>query len=128
MNNPQAAIDRIAAALIGLLFIVAGINKIRGFDYVAQWMAGSGLPAASLLLVATIALEIGAGLLLVAGWKARWAALALAAFLIPVTLVFHAFWNVDAAQFQDQLTQFLKNTAIFGAMLMIAFPRVHHEK
>jgi putative oxidoreductase len=123
MNTVTPLRDRIAPALVGLLFVVAGINKILGFDYVAQWMAGAGLPAASVLLVATIALEIGAGLLLMIGWKTRWAALALAAFLIPTTLVFHAFWSAEAAQLQDQLTQFLKNTAIFGAMLMIAFPR-----
>jgi putative oxidoreductase len=125
MNTRQSILDRVASALVGLLFVVAGINKILGFDYVAQWMAGSGLPAASVLLVATIAVELGAGLLLIVGWKTRWAALVLAAFLIPVTFVFHAFWSVDAAQFQDQLTQFLKNMAIFGAMLMIAFPREH---
>ena len=123
MNTRKSVLDRIAPALVGLLFVVAGINKILGFDYVAQWMAAAGLPATSVLLVATIALETGAGLLLMIGWKTRWAALALAAFLVPTTLVFHAFWGADAAQFQDPLTQFLKNTAIFGAMLMIAFPR-----
>ena len=123
MKTQNVALERIAMALVGLLFVVAGVNKIHGFEYVAQWMTSSGLPAASVLLVATIALEVGAGLLLMIGWKQRWAALALAAFLIPTTLIFHAFWSVDAAQFQDQLTQFLKNTAIFGAMLLIAFPR-----
>lgn len=111
---------RIGPALVGLLFVVAGWNKIGGFDYVAGWMASMGLPAASFLLVLTIVLEIGAGLMLVTGIKTRWAALALAAFLIPTTLIFHAFWSVDATQYQDQLTAFLKNLAIFGATLMIA--------
>lgn len=42
-----------------------------------------------------------------------------ALFLIPVTLLFHAFWSADAASFQNQLTQFLKNAAIFGGMLLV---------
>lgn len=111
---------RIAPALVGLLFVVTGWTKIGGFDDVAGWMTGMGLPAASILLVLTIALEIGAGLLLIIGYRTRWAALALVAFTIPTTLIFHAFWNVDATQFAEQQTAFLKNLAIIGGLLMIA--------
>jgi putative oxidoreductase len=114
------AARRLAPAMVGLLFLVAGYNKIGGFDHVAGWMTASGLPAAPLLLVPVIALEIGAGLMLIVGIKTRWAALALAAFLVPTTLIFHGFWAVDAAQYQDQLTAFLKNLAILGATLMVA--------
>lgn len=114
------AARRIAPALVGLLFLVAGYNKIGAFDYVAGWMSAMGLPATSLLLALTIALEIVAGMMLILGVKTRWAALALAAFLIPTTLIFHNFWAVDAAQYQDQLTAFLKNLAILGATLMVA--------
>jgi putative oxidoreductase len=57
--------------------------------------------------------------MLITGWQARWASLALAAFIVPATLVFHAFWNADAASFNDQLTAFLKNAAIFGGMLLV---------
>lgn len=115
-----ATLRTIAPAFAGLLFVVAGVNKIFGFAYVAGWMASMGLPGASTLLVLTIALEIGAGAMLVVDWKRHWAAWALAAFLVPTTVVFHAFWSADAAQFQDQLTAFLKNLAILGAMLLIA--------
>lgn len=114
------ASQRIAPALVGLLFVIAGYNKIGGFEHVAGWMTATGLPAASLLLVATIALELIAGLMLIVGIKTRWAALALAAFTIPTTLIFHAFWSVDAAQYADQQTAFLKNLAILGALLMVA--------
>jgi putative oxidoreductase len=106
-------------ALVGLLFVVSGIGKILGFAGVAGWMAGMGLPLASLLLAATIALEIGGGLALATGFQARWASLGLALFLVPVTLIFHAFWSAGAAEFQNQLNHFLKNVAILGAMLVI---------
>ena len=109
----------IGRALLGTLFVVSGIGKIFGFAGVAGWMASAGLPFASLLLTLTIAIEVICGLLLVIGWQSRWAALALAAFLVPVTAIFHGFWSADDAHFQEQLTAFLKNAAILGGMLLV---------
>lgn len=82
-------------------------------------MASSGPPFASVLLAATILLEVGAGAMLITGIQARLAAAALALFLIPTTAIFHAFWGADAAGFQGQLTHFPKNVAIFGGMLIV---------
>jgi putative oxidoreductase len=109
----------VGRALAGLLFIVSGVNKILAFSYVAGWMGSMGLPLAGLLLSAAIALEIGGGLALLTGFQARWASLGLALFLVPVTLIFHAFWSAGAAEFQNQLNHFLKNVAILGAMLVV---------
>jgi len=109
----------VARASLGAVFFILGLSKIFSFAGVAGWMASSGLPFAKPLLALTIAIEVGAGLLLIIGRHTRLAALVLALFLVPVTLVFHAFWGADAASFQDQLTQFLKNLAIFGGMLLL---------
>lgn len=106
-------------ALAGILFVVSGIGKVLGFAGVAAWMNNAGIPAAGMLLVATILLEIGGGLALVTGFQARLAAAALALFLVPVTLIFHGFWNAEAAEFQNQLNHFLKNLSILGGMLVI---------
>src|SRR5258706_4548026 len=61
-----------AAALIGrillaVIFIKSGWSKIGGFDQTAAMMASKGLPMAQVLLVITIAIEFGAGILLVIG-------------------------------------------------------------
>lgn len=109
----------VGRALAGLLFLVSGINKILAFSYVAGWMSSSGLPAAGVLLALTILLEVGAGLALITGFQARFAAAALALFLVPVTLIFHGFWHADAAELQNQLNHFLKNVAILGGMLIV---------
>ena len=113
-----------AAALVGrillaFLFLKSGWGKIGGFEQTAAMMASKGIPMAHIALVVTIALELGAGLLLVIGYKARWAALAIAAWLVPVTFMFHAFWAVPAAQVMNQENHFFKNVAIFGGMLMV---------
>ncbi|MGH8756366.1 MAG: DoxX family protein, partial [Burkholderiales bacterium] len=84
----------------------------------ADYMAGHGLPIPQLLLVATILIELGGGLMIALGWQARWAALAIFLFIIPTTLIFHPFWVADAAQMQNQIN-FMKNIAIMGGMLYI---------
>ncbi|MDQ9172191.1 DoxX family protein [Oxalobacteraceae bacterium R-40] len=109
----------VARALLGTLFFISGISKITGFGYVAGWMSSAGLPAAELLLAITIAIEVLGGLMLITGYKAHIAASVIALFLVPTTLIFHAFWNADAAGFQNELTQFLKNLAILGGMLLV---------
>ncbi|MBI2313715.1 MAG: DoxX family protein [Betaproteobacteria bacterium] len=106
-------------ALLALIFIIAGYGKIGSFAQTAGYMASKGLPMAEVLLVATIAIELGGGLMILAGWHARWAALAIFLFIIPTTLVFHPFWAVDAAQKGNQMNHFLKNLAIMGGMLYV---------
>jgi putative oxidoreductase len=105
--------------LLALLFLKSGWGKIGGFEQTAAMMASKGIPMAHVALVITILLELGASILLVVGYKARWAALAIAAWLIPVTLMFHAYWNVPADQVMNQTNHFFKNVAIFGGMLMV---------
>lgn len=107
--------------LIAALFIPAGLTKIPGFENTATYMTAKGLPLVSLLLVATIVIEVGCGLLILVGWRAREAALLLFLFLVPVTLIFHGFWGIEdlTARAQEQRT-FMKNLAIMGGVLMIA--------
>ena len=105
--------------LLALIFLISGYHKIDGFSKVAAAMAGKGIPFSEIALVITILIEIGGGLMLIAGWKARWAAAAIFLWLIPVTLMFHNFWAVDAAQYQNQFNHFLKNLCIMGGMLYI---------
>ena len=85
-------------------------------------MASHGLPMPQVLLVATIVIELIGGLMLLIGWQAKLAAAAIFLFLIPATLVFHAFWTVnpaDAMLLQNQMNHFMKNLAIMGGMLYV---------
>ena len=107
--------------LLGLIFILSGSGKITGFAATAGYMASKGLPLPELLLIPTILIELGGGLLLVLGYQTRWAALAIFLFLIPATLIFHNFWAVAADQVRDQQINFEKNLAIMGGMLYVVF-------
>jgi uncharacterized membrane protein YphA (DoxX/SURF4 family) len=67
------------------------------------------------------AVHIGAGSLLAAGILPRLAALALATSLVPTTLAAHRFWDFeDPVEQSRQRTQFLKNSAILGGLLVVA--------
>lgn len=105
--------------LLSLMFIISGWGKITGFAGTAGYMASKGMPFPELLLVGTIIVELGGGLMLLAGWKARFAALAIFLFIIPATLVFHNFWAVDPAQAQGQMIHFMKNLTIMGGMFYV---------
>jgi len=128
MQNYSKLFYPVGRAFLGALFLISGIYKIIGFSGVAGWMTSAGVPLASLLLAITITIEIGGGLMLVTGVQVRRAAIVVALFIVPVTLVFHAFWNADAANYQSQLTNFLKNLAILGGMLLVIEREKNTEK
>lgn len=111
----------IGRVLLALIFILSGFGKITSFAASAGYMASKGLPMPEVLLVPTILIELGGGLLIALGYKARWAALVIFLFLIPTTLIFHNFWAVEAGQVRAQMIQFQKNLAIMGGMLYVVF-------
>jgi putative oxidoreductase len=105
--------------LMAYIFVMSGIGKIEGFSATAAAMAGKGIPLAEVALVITIMVELAGGILLIVGWQTRLAATAIFLWLIPATLIFHAYWAVEAAQVQMQTIQFNKNLAIMGGMLYL---------
>jgi putative oxidoreductase len=120
MRNQTDALALVGRILLGSIFVLSGFQKLMGYSGVVASISGKGLPMPEVLAVLTIVIELGAGLLLVVGWKARWAALLLFLFIIPVSLVFHNFWTMEGAQAAMNKIQFLKNVAIMGGMLMVA--------
>jgi len=113
----------IGRLLLSNLFIVSGFKKITGFTVTAGYLAAK-MPnldpsLIKLMLVVTIAVELGGGLMVLLGWQARWAATFLILWMIPVTYLFHAYWGLPPDQMQMQFAHFHKNLAIMGALLFI---------
>jgi putative oxidoreductase len=105
--------------LLAHIFIISGLGKIAGFQGTAQYIGSHGLPAAQLLTVLVIIVELGGGIALLIGWKARWAAAALFIFSLLAAVIFHAFWSAPADQAMMQQINFMKNLAIMGGMLYV---------
>ena len=119
MNALQQAAPLVGRILIAVIFLMSGIEKIGGFSQTMGYMASKGLPMASVLLAITIVIEVVGALMIIVGWKARWAAVVFFLWLIPVTYTFHNFWGAPPEQVQLQTIQFFKNLAIMGAMLLL---------
>ena len=106
--------------LIAALFLVAGVGKAMAFSGTAGFMAKLGFPAPEVMTAIAIAIEVGGAILLIVGWKTRLVAWGLAIFVVVATLAAHRFWEIpDAARMMDQRTQFLKNLAIIGGLLLL---------
>ena len=117
MNAPMLLAGRI---LLAALFLVAGIRKLMAVAGTAGYFAKLGFPMPEVLVWVVIAVEIGGALLLILGWHARKAAWLLMLFTLIATFAAHRFWEVDAAQYVNQMNHFLKNLAIVGGLLFVA--------
>lgn len=112
--NP--AVPLIGRILLTLLFFVAGYNKLMNVAGTAGYFGKLGLPVPDLLVWLVIAIELVGGLLILIGWKTRVVAWVMAIFTVATAVIGHKFW-VDPSQ----ATQFLKNLAIAGGFIMLAY-------
>jgi putative oxidoreductase len=120
-NAIQQITPLLGRILIAVVFVPAGFMKITGFAGTAGYMASKGLPMVNVLLVLTIIIELGGGLMILLGWRASEAALIIFLFLIPVNIVFHGYWGVeDPASAEIQMRMFFKNIGIMGGLLVVA--------
>ncbi|MEO6422788.1 MAG: DoxX family protein [Candidatus Nitrotoga sp.] len=117
LSNPLALAARI---LLATMFVMAGFSKISGFEGVVPYIASKGLPFASVLAVLTIILEIGGGIAIIVGYKARIAAFLLGGFTLMTAFVFHNFWAVASDQVFVQNQMFMKNISIAGGLFLLA--------
>jgi putative oxidoreductase len=109
----------VGRVLLALLFIISGFGKIGGFEGITGAIASKGLPVPQVLAALTVLIELGGGLMLAIGWKARWAALAIAGFTLLASVLYHPFWAVPPEQYMNQFTAFWKNISIVGGMLLV---------
>ena len=116
-SNPTLLL--LARIFIAALFLVAGARKVLGYAGTVGYLTKLGFPAADAFAVIAIIIEIGAGLMLVLGWRTRWAAWILIVFVAVATAMAHRFWQFDAAQQINQLNHFLKNIAVIGGLLFV---------
>ena len=103
----------VARVFLGHIFLLAGLSKIGAYEGTQGYMDAMGVPG--ILLPLVILLEIGGGLAIIAGFKTRWVAIALAAFTVVSAAIFHNNFGD-----QTQMIMFMKNIAIAGGFLLLA--------
>ena len=111
-------LDLIGRVFISSIFLFSGINKILHFDNTIQWMEGFGVPG--FLLFPTIAIEMILPILIIIGYRTKFAAGILALFCLVTAFIFH----LDFSN-QMQVIALLKNLGLAGGLffLMIHGPK-----
>jgi len=109
----------VGRVLLAFMFVYSGFGKIGGFERTAANIASKGLPLPEIGAAIAIAVELGGGLMLALGWKARCAALAIAVFTLAAAFLFHNFWTMTDQAMRTNQVMFMKNIAIIGGMLMV---------
>jgi putative oxidoreductase len=125
LRDVTALVGRI---LLALIFVWGSLNKIINISGTANYMMEAGIPMNLIYpaLYLSIVIELGCGSLVIAGWHARSAALALFLWFIPVTFVthvagyFHAIELRQAMAASVQQAMCLKNITIMGGLLVLA--------
>lgn len=117
-NTAAPAADALALTgriLLAVIFVLSGLGKLADPAGTAAYVASAGLPAPVLAAWGAAILETVGGIALIAGFRTRIVALALAGFSVIAAVFFHA-------QFadQNQMIHFLKNLAIAGGLLQLA--------
>jgi putative oxidoreductase len=100
--------------LIGLPFAMSGLGKLAAYGPTTEMIGAVGLPVPPLAFAVAVAVELGGGLLLIAGFRVRLIAIALALFSLATAVSFHSNF-AD----QNQMIHFLKNVMMAGGLLQI---------
>lgn len=112
MEKSTPVIELVGRILLSIMFIMAGYSKIGGYEGTQGYMEAMGVPG--MLLPLVIILELGGGLLLLAGFQARIVAFLLAGFCLLSGFIFHF-----QPEEQMQMIMFMKNITIAGGLLFI---------
>jgi putative oxidoreductase len=118
MNMRDIAVP-LGRVLLALIFIMSGYGKITGWPGVVGAVEAKGLPIPMLFGAGAILAELGGGLLVALGFKARLGALMLIIFTVVTTIVFHNFWAYEGPDRQMQMINFMKNLSMTGGLLLV---------
>ncbi|WP_018854773.1 DoxX family protein [Rhizobium sp. 42MFCr.1] len=103
----------IGRLLLAWIFLHEGVSLALNFSGAVEMAAQFGLSVP--LLVATIALQIGAGLSIAGGLLTRFGAAALGLFCVATATLYHTNFSD-----QNELLHFEKDLAIAGGMFVLA--------
>jgi putative oxidoreductase len=114
------AIVPVGRVLFALIFVASVIGHFSEAE-IAQASA-HGVPLATILVPLAGIIAFVGGVSIMLGYRARFGALLLLVFLVPVTLVMHKFWGIpDAQMAMMQKINFMKNTSLIGACLLVMY-------
>ncbi len=125
MSDIERILFFVGRAIVGLFLVLMGMNHFGNLQVMTEAVADVGIPAPMVAVIVSGFLLVLAGVSFLFGFQPPIGVLAAALFFVPVTLVMHDFWALqDPAARQEEMTTFLRNFALLGAVLVfLAIPR-----
>jgi uncharacterized membrane protein YphA (DoxX/SURF4 family) len=122
INNIAFLIGRV---IVGGFFLMNAFNHFVQLNMLTGYAKSKGIPAPTLAVGGSGVLLFLGGLSLLLGYHPTIGAALLVIFLLGVSFGIHNFWTVQDQQAKlGEMTNFLKNMAILGLLLMsLAIPR-----
>ena len=114
MTSSQRFTSFAGRVLLSLIFIMSGVGKLADHAGTVGYISSVHAPMPELAYWIAVIVEVGFGISLLVGFKARFAAFGLAVFTIVAAFLFH---NNFADQIQ--MIMFLKNITITGGLLLV---------
>jgi uncharacterized membrane protein YphA (DoxX/SURF4 family) len=111
----------IALLAICAAYLQGGLNKAIDFDGALAEMNHFGLKPAALLAIATIALELGASIMILTGFYRWLGALSLAGFTLLATFMANRFWEMGPPERIMVANSFFEHLGLIGAFLLVAW-------
>ena len=119
-NSARNVASLVGRMLMCWIFIYSAWGQIVEFNYWANRATQKGIPFGAAAIVASITIQLLGGIAVLVGAQIRIASVALFAFLIPTTLIFHNFWTLQGPAREPQIINFSRNLAIMGGLLFVS--------
>jgi putative oxidoreductase len=124
MSDYVYALGRAAVAVIFIVFGVIQFSNIAPYisnAAVAQFSTlTNGTLSPTVIAYAVATIDLVGGIMVLIGYKTRWAALVLFVFTGLTIYFVHHFWDMSGAARSANQAHAYKNLAIMGALLMLA--------
>ena len=118
----RTAIHVVGRVLFSMMFIMSGMNHLMKLNDTSAYAKSKGVPAPKVLTVVSGLMIMVGGVLVLLGWHRFIGAGLIAIFLFLTAMIMHAFWKeTDPAARMNEMAHFMKDMAMAGAALLIAF-------
>jgi putative oxidoreductase len=113
----------IGRILFAFLFVFSGLTiHLVGYRQGVEYARASGSPLPEIGVPLTGVIAIAGGLMIALGILADLGAVLIAAFLLVITPIMHAFWKETDEQMKNiQSAMFFKNAALLGGAIVIFY-------
>ncbi|MGY0799576.1 DoxX family protein [Lysobacter sp. A286] len=120
IDRHRDALILLARFLLMVLFVISGWSKLIDYQGTVGYLASIGTPVPPIAVAVAVIMEFFVALALIAGVWVRPLTLLMALFVLGTGLIGHPFWSMEGADRAMNMTQFYKNLAIVGGLLLLA--------